>query len=175
MRSPIRLDVSPEYLAAATRGLLAADVVRLAQRLVNAPANLLTPQRAALWARDIAVQAGLECTVYGPDELAANGFGALCAIGAGSVNGPQLVRLTHRGRSPGPVLSLVGKGITFDSGGLSLKSPAAMRQTMRLDVAGAATVLAVMGPTSPGRYFRHGSRCPAVRREPAGGRCRAAR
>lgn len=141
---PVRLAVQPAHLRDATQGLLTADTVRLAQRLVNAPANLLTPERAALWAQDIAARAGLEYTVLGPDQLLALGFGALSAIGAGSVNGPQLVRLSHHGSGRGPVLSLVGKGVTFDSGGLSLKSPAAM-QTMRLDVAGAATVLAVMG------------------------------
>jgi leucyl aminopeptidase len=97
--------------------------------------------------------------VLGPRQLADEGFGALAAVGAGSANGPHLVQLDYpgsgdpaaqdAGNAPagaapdGPHVALVGKGITFDSGGLSLKSPAAM-QAMRLDVAGAATVLAVM-------------------------------
>ena len=140
---PVRLLLPPGSVPGAARGLLAADVVRLARLLVSAPANLLTPDRAARWCQDVAGRAGLECTVLGPAELAAQGFGALAAIGAGSPNGPRLVQLTRPAPAGSPHLALVGKGITFDSGGLSLKSPAAM-QSMRSDVAGAATVLAVM-------------------------------
>ncbi|SNR91848.1 M17 family metallopeptidase [Blastococcus mobilis] len=140
---PVRLLLPADHLADARRGLLAAAVARLAAALVSAPANLLTPHHAAEWAGEIADRAGLDCTVLGPEELVAQGFGGLAAIGAGSVNGPRLVRLRYSVPGGGPVLALVGKGITFDSGGLSLKSPAAM-QSMRLDVAGAATVLAVM-------------------------------
>jgi leucyl aminopeptidase len=166
----VTLHVPAPLLAAAERGVLAADTARLARLLVSAPANVLTPQTMAEWARRIATRAGLGCTVLGPQQVVDEGFGALAAIGAGSVNGPHLVQLDHPGardagaRGPGrdagaqdgelrargpvarpaaPEVALVGKGITFDSGGLSLKSPAAM-QSMRLDVAGAATVLAVM-------------------------------
>jgi leucyl aminopeptidase len=119
--------------------------------LVNAPASVLTPRRAAQWAGELADRAGLEFSVLAGDEIQALGFGALAAIGRGSVNEPALVRLAYEGGGRGPRLSLVGKGITFDSGGLSLKSPAAM-QAMRMDVAGAATVLAVMGALPRARY-----------------------
>ena len=142
-RGALRLIVDPALLAEAEQGLLAADVARLARLLVSAPANLLTPERAARWAQDIAERAGLECSVRGPEQIEAEGFGGLAAIGAGALNGPRLVRLGYSGDAGGPPIALVGKGITFDSGGLSLKSPAAM-QPMRLDVAGAATVLAVV-------------------------------
>jgi leucyl aminopeptidase len=81
--------------------------------------------------------------VWTPDELVDEGFGALVAIGQGSQNGPRLVRLEYSVAPEAPTIALVGKGITFDSGGLSLKSPTAM-QSMRLDVAGAATILSVM-------------------------------
>ena len=144
---PVEILIDPEDLASARRGILAADTVRLVRRLVSAPANVLTPAEAARWSTEIAARSELDCTVLGPDELREQGFGAICAIGSGSINGPRLVRLTHHGEPGGPVLSLVGKGITFDSGGLSLKSPAAM-QNMRLDVGGAATILAVMGALS---------------------------
>jgi leucyl aminopeptidase len=140
-RAGTPLRVPEESLADAKRGRLASDVARLARLLVSAPANLLTPAAAAGFARRIAASAGLECTVLGPSDVVGQGFGALAAIGAGSANGPHLVQLFRPGE--GPEIGLVGKGITFDSGGLSLKSPAAM-QSMRLDVAGAATVLAVM-------------------------------
>ena len=138
-----RLLVDPSVLAEARRGLLIAAAVRLGRRLTSAPANLLTPERAAGWATEIARRSGLRCSVLGPDEISEQGFGALAAIGAGSVNGPRLVRLDYVADPSAPRLALVGKGITFDTGGLSLKSPAAM-QSMRLDVAGAATVLSVM-------------------------------
>ena len=140
---PVRLLLPADQLADARRGLLAAAVAGLAAALVSAPANLLTPQRTADWAERIADRVQLECLVLGPAEVAGQGFGGLAAIGAGSVNGPRMIRLRYTAPGDGPVLALVGKGITFDSGGLSLKSPAAM-QSMRLDVAGAATVLAVM-------------------------------
>ncbi|MBM2615655.1 leucyl aminopeptidase family protein [Actinoplanes sp. LDG1-06] len=135
--------VDEPLLPAALRGQLAADVARLTRLLVSAPANVLTPAAAASLARRIADNAGLTCSVLGPAEVAAQGFGGLAAIGGGSANGPHLVTLDHLPEAGPPEVALVGKGITFDSGGLSLKSPAAM-QNMRLDVAGAATVLAVM-------------------------------
>lgn len=143
--APLAVHVPPELLSPAECGVLGADVARLARRLVSAPANVLTPDRAARWAQHIADRAGLSCEVLGPDELSRQGFGALTAIGAGSVNGARLVRLDYRAEPTRDAVdvALVGKGITFDSGGLSLKSPVAM-QSMRLDVAGAATVMAVM-------------------------------
>jgi leucyl aminopeptidase len=137
----LTLHVPSEAAEAASRGLLAADVARLARLLTSAPANLLTPAAAATWARVIAARAGLGCTVLGPDEVVDQGFGALAAIGGGSPNGPHLVRLDYGAATPD--VALVGKGITFDSGGLSLKAPAA-QQAMRGDMAGAAAVLAVM-------------------------------
>ncbi len=139
----ITLLVAEPLVPEAVRGHLAADVVRLTKLLVSAPANVLTPSAAAGLAARIAENAGLACTVLGPDEVAAQGFGGLAAIGGGSPDGPYLVTLDHLAETGAPEVALVGKGITFDSGGLSLKSPAAM-QNMRLDVAGAATVLAVM-------------------------------
>ncbi|HVV22621.1 MAG TPA: peptidase M17 [Pseudonocardiaceae bacterium] len=128
--------------AAAAEGLIAAHAVRLARLLTSAPANVLTPATAAAWAKDLATQADLDYAVLEPDDLRAGGFGALLAIGSGSVNGPRLVRLGYA-NGPGPAVTLVGKGVTFDSGGLSAKSPDAM-QGMRFDVAGAAAALAAM-------------------------------
>ncbi|HEX3590295.1 MAG TPA: leucyl aminopeptidase family protein [Pseudonocardiaceae bacterium] len=123
--------------------MVAAQAVHLARVLTNAPANLLTPARAAGWAVDIAAGTGATSVVLDQDDLRDQGFGALTAIGAGSVNGPRMVRLVYRGERPGPSVTLVGKGVTFDSGGLSAKSPDAM-QGMRFDMAGAAAALAVL-------------------------------
>lgn len=139
----VEVVVEPGLRAAAEHGLLTAGVGRLAALLVSAPANILTPERTAHWARLIAGQVGMTCTVLGPDELAAGGFGALLAIGAGSADGPRLVRLSRQAQPGAPTVALVGKGITFDSGGLSLKRPAEM-QAMRMDVAGAVTVLSTL-------------------------------
>lgn len=139
----VSLLVDEPHLPAALRAQLFADVARLTRLLVSAPANILTPSTAARLCRRIAENAGLACTVLGPDEVRAQGFGGLAAIGGGSPDGPYLVMLDHLPDAGAPEVALVGKGITFDSGGLSLKSPAAM-QNMRLDVAGSATVLAVM-------------------------------
>jgi leucyl aminopeptidase len=137
----VRLVFDGDVPETAREGLAAAQASRLASLLTSAPANVATPAQAAKWAGDVAVGAGLECSVLDDAELRDHGFGGITAIGQGSVNGPRLVRLRHLG--DGPSIALVGKGITFDSGGLSLKSPDAM-QSMRSDVAGAATVLAVM-------------------------------
>jgi leucyl aminopeptidase len=149
---------------AAREGLVAAQAVRLASLLTSAPANVVTPERAARWAADTAERAGLWFSVLDDAELRDRGFGALTAIGGGSANGPRLVRPRYDGPGDGPAITLAGKGITFDSGGLSLKPPDAM-QSMRLDIAGAATVLAVMAVLPrlgvPGTA-RHQSRVPTL-------------
>jgi leucyl aminopeptidase len=139
----VRLVLAGGVPDAAREGLVAAQAVRLASLLTSAPANVVTPERAARWAADTAERAGLWFSVLDDAELRDRGFGALTAIGGGSANGPRLVRLRYDGPGDGPSITLAGKGITFDSGGLSLKPPDAM-QSMRLDIAGAATVLAVM-------------------------------
>lgn len=149
---PVSLVVADELWPAAEAGLLAADVVRLARLLTSAPAAVLTPERAADWAEQIAARTGLQASVRGPEHIAADGLGGVQAIGVGSQNGPRVVTIESRPSEGARTVALVGKGITFDSGGLSLKSAAAM-QSMRMDVAGAATVLAVLaglrrlGPT----------------------------
>jgi leucyl aminopeptidase len=98
---PVTLRVPPSLVPAAERGLLAADVARLARLLVSAPPNVLTPRTMAGWAVRVADRAGLGCTVLNPGQLAAQGFGALAAMGAGSANGPHLVQLSYPGAEPG--------------------------------------------------------------------------
>ncbi|CCH77477.1 Leucyl aminopeptidase (fragment) [Nostocoides japonicum T1-X7] len=138
-----RLLVDGRYAEAARTGRRQADTARLAATLTSAPPNVLTPKACAGIAEDIAQRAGLDCEIFGPDEVSRRGFGGLAAIGAGSAHGPHLVRLTYRPERAEACIALVGKGITFGSGGLSLKPPGAM-QTMRMDMAGAAAILAVM-------------------------------
>jgi leucyl aminopeptidase len=86
---------------------------------------------------------GLTCSVLGVPELAAGGFGGILGVGQGSRNEPRLVELSYRGAGDGPVIGLTGKGITFDSGGLSLKRTAEI-EWMKSDMAGAATIMAVL-------------------------------
>lgn len=117
----------------------------------NAPANELTPDALAAEANKIAQRHGLEIEVLGPADLRSGGYNLLLGVAAGSALPARLIRLRHRGRqrsgsaSPADatVLALIGKGITFDTGGISLKDPATMSQ-MKADMAGAAAVLAAI-------------------------------
>jgi leucyl aminopeptidase len=122
--------------AAAHRAEVLAGAVILARDLVNtAPAEL------ARRAEEAGRAVGLEIEVLDEEALRAGGFGGVLGVGAGSTRPPRLVRLRHAGS--GPRVALVGKGITFDSGGLSIK-PAAGMDNMKSDMAGAAAVIAAM-------------------------------
>jgi len=110
--------------------------------LVNAPASDLYPETFADAATELAMDAGLAVEVLGHDELTAGGFGGILGVGQGSSRGPRLVKVTYSPASASQHIALVGKGITFDTGGLSLKPPASMIG-MKYDMTGAATVLAV--------------------------------
>ena len=120
--------------------VLATSVVA-AREWVNIPANLLYPASFAEEAQALAKGTRLSCEVLDEGELAAQGYGGLMAVGGGSARPPRLVRLTYRPRGAKVHLALVGKGITFDTGGLNLK-PADGMYTMKCDMAGAAAVLA---------------------------------
>lgn len=119
------------------------EATNRAREWQNLPPNELTPEGLAAIAREIAQRYGLELEVLGPDELRADGYSLLLGVAAGSAQEPRLVRLQHRGGQGGPQLALLGKGITFDAGGLSLKPADSMRH-MKGDMAGAAAVLAAM-------------------------------
>ncbi len=124
-------------------GRRVADAVTLARDLVNCPPNILNPSEFARRCVDAAHHAGLEVTVRRRAECEQLGLGGILAIGQGSSEEPLLIELSHKISGERPALSLVGKGVTFDSGGLSLKSPEGMIG-MKHDMAGAATVLAAM-------------------------------
>ena len=123
-------------------GVIAAAVER-ARRWTNAESVVMNPSAFVAEARQVADDEGLTCVVLEGDELRDQGFGAIHGMGSGSPYPPALVDLTYRPPAPKARITLVGKGVTFDTGGLSIKSAAAMA-TMRLDKCGAATVLAVM-------------------------------
>jgi leucyl aminopeptidase len=119
-----------------------AEMTRLARDLTNMPSSVKNPQWfAEQVTRAAAGEGDLHLRVREPDELAAEGFGGLLAVGRGSASGPRLVELDWRPADARTHVVLVGKGITFDTGGISIKPVAAMK-LMRKDMAGAAAVVA---------------------------------
>ena len=117
-----------------------------ARDLGNMPANDLPPEALAARAREIAGEGhGVEVTVLDENEIREAGMGAFSAVAQGSGHGARLITLRYRGPgAQGPRVALVGKAITFDSGGLSLK-PAASMQDMKFDMCGGAAVIETIG------------------------------
>lgn len=129
--------------AGAERARLIAEAVALVRDLVNVPPSDLAPEDLAAEAERVASRHGLSYEVLGEKELTEQGYGGILGVGQGSARGPRLVRLEYRHPDATRTLVLAGKGITFDSGGLSLK-PAASMQTMKSDMGGAAAVLGAL-------------------------------
>ena len=138
-----------------TRGASGANSVRLARDLANLPGNQLTPRRLAEQAREIGRASGASVRVCGVREMERLGMGAVLAVGKGSSNPPSFIVLerdparpragktaTRRAAASLPTVVLVGKGITFDTGGISLKPRDDMAR-MKYDMSGAAAVLGV--------------------------------
>jgi leucyl aminopeptidase len=128
---------------AARRAEVLADAVTLARDLVNTAPSDLVPATFADRAGQIAAEAGIGITVLDEQALAEGGYGGILGVGQGSVHPPRLVRLEYAPPGASKTLVLAGKGITFDSGGLSLK-PAKAMETMKSDMGGAAAVLAAI-------------------------------
>lgn len=127
--------------AALRRGEVVARATALARDLINTPASTKTPAWLAEQARTVATDSGLGMRVWAGPEL--DEFGGIQAVGRGSANPPRLVQLSYVPSGGSRHVVLVGKGITFDTGGLSLKPNEGMK-TMKTDMAGAAAVIAVM-------------------------------
>jgi leucyl aminopeptidase len=131
--------------AAIARGLAVGEAVNWARRLANEPANLMTPTLVADEARQLAERTGLEFEALDGDACRALGMGSYLSVARGSVEPPRFVVLRYRaGSGAGYDLALVGKGITFDSGGISIK-PAEDMHLMKYDMTGAASVIAAIG------------------------------
>ena len=139
------LIAAPADVADATeRAHRVADATSWARDLVNTPSNEKRPDALAALAVDMAADAGLSSTVIDTAAARELGLNALLAVGDGSAVGPRLVLLEHRPHGvEGPPTVIVGKGITFDTGGISLKPPAKMAD-MKSDMAGAAAVYGTM-------------------------------
>ena len=114
--------------------------IRTVRDLGNAPANLITPARLAERAEEIARSVGVRCTVYGKKEIERMKMGGLLAVNRGSAEEPRFIVLEHSPRKAKKHVALVGKGITFDSGGISIK-PAEKMEEMKFDMCGAAAVI----------------------------------
>ncbi len=127
----------------ATVAAVTAEAVTFVRDLVTTPPNALYPESFVERARQAIGDLPITIQVWDANELAAGGFGGILGVGQGSARPPRLVALRYRPESSSPHLALVGKGITFDSGGLSLK-PAAAMVGMKYDMTGAATVLATI-------------------------------
>ncbi len=129
-----------EYRRAAPTARAVAGGVATARDLANTPPNRATPEWIASRARELAQARGLSARVLTPRELDKRGMRAVLAVGGGSSNGPRLVRLEWG--SGERVIALVGKGVTFDSGGISIK-PSKSMEDMKYDKSGACAVLGI--------------------------------
>ncbi|MSQ30324.1 MAG: leucyl aminopeptidase [Dehalococcoidia bacterium] len=126
-------------------GSIMAEAQNFARDLGNEPANLMTPTIMAARAQQLAASAGLECTIIERAEAERLKMGSYLSVSNGSVQPPKFIVLNYRGGGPrGRTIALVGKGITFDTGGISLKPPADM-DAMKGDMSGAAVVIGAIG------------------------------
>jgi leucyl aminopeptidase len=125
------------------RATTIAGAVALARDLANTPSMIKTPEWLAAEAAAVASEHGLSSRIWREAELAAGGFGGLLGVGSGSAHPPRLIQLSYQPAQADRHVVLIGKGITFDSGGLSLKPNDGMK-TMKTDMAGGAAVIGAM-------------------------------
>jgi leucyl aminopeptidase len=132
------------HRALINRAQIQGDALLKTANLANLPGNLATPKTIATYAKELADSCSLSCKIMGENQLRKNGFGGVLAVSAGSETEPQLIQLEHniKNRSQRPLV-LVGKTVTFDSGGISLK-PGKNMDWMRYDKSGGMAVLAAM-------------------------------
>jgi leucyl aminopeptidase len=134
-----------DFAAAARRAEIVAEAVTRARDLVNEPASAATPTRMAAEAQSLAERHGMTVEILGPEKCRELGMGMFLGVAQGSDEEPRFIHLTYKPKTPAKKrVCLVGKGVTFDSGGLSLKPSQAM-EDMKTDMAGAAAVISAMG------------------------------
>ncbi len=129
--------------AGVERGTATASAAALARDLANTPPSHLNARDIAAKAVELGAATGLTVEVFNKDQLVAMGCGGIVGVNRGSTEPPRMVRLTYTPRNPVGHLALVGKGVMFDSGGLSLK-PTDGQVSMKMDMSGAAAVLSAM-------------------------------
>lgn len=133
--------------ASVERGIAYAEATNSARDLVNDPPDRLTPTVFASRAKDAADVAGLTCEILDEAALASRGFGGILAVAAGSAEPPRLVELNYSPPGATGRVTIIGKGVTYDTGGLSIKSAAGM-QNMKTDMGGGAAVIGAMSVLS---------------------------
>ena len=129
----------------AAQGAVTSGAAALARDLANTPPAYMTARVLAERAVEIATSSGLGVEVFNKDQLQAMGCGGIVGVNAGSTEPPRMVRLTYSPANPTGHVVLVGKGVTYDSGGISLKPSDASHASMKMDMSGAAAVLATLG------------------------------
>jgi leucyl aminopeptidase len=139
----LKFSVLPEFRHVVRDAAAIADAVNFTRDLANQPANVATPEWFENIARELARQFGFEIHVLDDSQLEREGYNLIRAVGGGSVHKPKIVHLVYRKGTPKRRIAFVGKGITFDSGGLDIKSPDSMA-LMKFDKTGAATVLGIL-------------------------------
>ena len=143
------VDLDPSWVSAiesgAAAGRTAAEAALLARDMVNEPANVMTPTHMAELARSVAEAEGLAFSVLEASDMGEMGMGAFLGVAQGSDQPPKLIVISYEGDPGNPAnnLGLLGKGITFDTGGISLKQAGGM-EAMKGDMAGGASVIAAM-------------------------------
>ena len=144
----------------------AAEASAFSRTLANTPPNEATTLWMAERAREMAEERGVEVTILDEEEMARRGMGGIVAVGSGSNHPPRLVRLSWG--SEGPRIALVGKGVTFDTGGISIK-PAEKMEDMKYDKAGACAVLGIVRAVADlGLKIRLRAYCPFAENMPSG-------
>ncbi|MHB8375602.1 MAG: leucyl aminopeptidase [Dehalococcoidia bacterium] len=128
---------------AAARGVIVAEAANFARDLANEPSNVLTPTEFAARAEAMAQAEGLGCRILDREECAQMGMGGFLGVAKGSQQPPKFIVLTYKGAGDEKPLGLIGKGITFDTGGISIK-PAQGMEEMKGDMSGGACVIAAM-------------------------------
>ena len=129
------------------RARIIADGVNFARSIANLPPNECAPANLAGFAKSLAAKNKLKCTVLSKNELRQKGFGGITAVGQGSKNEPKLIVLEYNGKKDDMPTVIVGKAVTFDTGGISIK-PAEKMDEMKFDKCGGCTVLGIMKAVS---------------------------
>ncbi len=139
----IASEINSEMTTALTQAQHVARSIYLARNLINTPPNHLAPADLASAAKKALASLPVTVKIWDEKALAADGCGGILAVGLGSSRPPRLIKMTYAPRGAKAHLSLIGKGITFDTGGISIK-PAAKMDEMKADMSGSASVIAAM-------------------------------
>jgi len=124
-------------------GMILAGACNFVREIVNEPGNVINPETLAEIAQELAKEMGLKCTIYNEEELKTQKMVGILAVGQGSTHPPRFIHLIYQPKNASRRIVIIGKGITFDSGGLDIK-PEQFMKTMKCDKAGACAVLGIM-------------------------------